>query len=397
MIYLLTVLTAVAWVGGIMYTPALPAIAADLQASSTDIQITFAVFMAGFAFGQLFYGPVSDRFGRRPILLVSLLIYGVGTVAVAVAPGLGALFAARALQAVGAAGGIVLGRAVVRDIVTFEGSAKGMAILNMGSSVAPALALVAGGTLVAVLGWRGLFWLTAAIILVFYIVAQLWLRETRPPAARTRHGVAEEFRGWLAFLRSRVFIAFCFSQAMLNGAIFAFMAGGPFFLIDTHGASPRMIGVLLALLPTGFMFGNLLSTQISKRISFNKQLSIGASLSATAAALMLGLFWFDSLGLAAIAALSFTYTLGVGLHTPNATAGAIEVNPRLSGTGSALYGFITFGTAAITTVVVGLVDGGGGGGLFALMLALALGGLLMTFAAVALSPWPVAGTGKTSS
>lgn len=126
----------------------------------------------------------------------------------------------------------------MRDIVTFEGSARGMAILNIGSSIAPALALVAGGALAASLGWRGLFWLTAAIIVVFYIAAHLWLRETRPPAARTRHGIADEFRGWLAFLRSRVFVAFSLSQGFFNGALFAFMAGGPFYLIDQFGISP---------------------------------------------------------------------------------------------------------------------------------------------------------------
>lgn len=397
MIYLLAVLTAVAWVGGIMYTPALPAIAAELQASNAEIQITLAVFMAGFAFGQLFYGPVSDRYGRRPILLVSLVVYGLGTVAVAVAPSLEALSAARALQALGAAGGVVLARAIVRDIVTFEGSARGMAILNIGSSVAPALSLVAGGALAASLGWRGLFWLTTGIIVVFYIAAHLWLRETRPPAARTRHGIADEFRGWLIFLRSRVFIAFSISQAFLNSAIFAFMAGGPFFLIDQFGASPGTVGILLALFPAGFLFGNLLSTLTGRQLSMANQLWAGASVSTVAGALFLVLHSVDSLSLVTIGVLSFTYAFGIGLHIPNATAAAIEVNPRLSGTGSALYGFITFGAAALSSLLVGFIDDGGGGGLFALMLALGAGGLLMTIVAVALSPRRLTGPGEISS
>ncbi len=395
MIYLLAVLTAVAWVGGIMYTPALPAVAAEFQTSNAEIQITLAVFMAGFAFGQLFYGPVSDRFGRRPILLVSLVIYGLGTVAVAVAPSLEVLSAARALQALGAAGGVVLARAIVRDIVTFEGSARGMAILNIGSSVAPALSLVAGGALAAFLGWRGLFWLTAAIIVVFYIAAHLWLRETRPPEQRTQHGIAEEFRGWLIFLRSRVFIAFSIAQAFLNSAIFAFMAGGPFFLIDRFGASTGTVGILLALFPTGFLFGNLLSTLISRQVSMANQLWGGALVATVAGALFLALHSVDALSLVTIGVLSFTYTFGIGLHIPNATAGAIEVNPRLSGTGSALYGFITFGAAALASVFVGFVDDGSGGGLFALMLALGAGGLLMTFVAIALSPRRLAGPDTT--
>ena len=396
MIYLLAVLTAVAWVGAIMYTPALPAIAAEFQASNAEIQITLAVFMAGFAFGQLFYGPVSDRFGRRRILLASLVIYGLGTVAVAVAPSLEVLSAARVLQALGAAGGVVLARAIVRDIVTSEGSARGMAILNIGSSIAPALALVAGGALADFLGWRGLFWLTAAIIVVFYIAAHIWLRETRPPAARTRHGIADEFRGWLAFLRSRVFVAFSLSQGFFNGALFAFIAGGPFYLIDQFGISPGAVGILLALFPTGFLFGNLLSTLTSRQISMANQLWVGALVSTASGALFLALHSVDGLSLLTIGVLSFTYAFGIGLHIPNATAGAIEVNPRLSGTGSALYGFITFGAAAVTSILVGLVDDGGGGGLFALMLALAVGGLLMTFVAVALSPWRLTGPGKTS-
>lgn len=397
MIYLLAVLTAVAWVGGIMYTPALPAIAEEFQTSNADIQITLAVFMAGFAIGQLFYGPISDRFGRRPILLASLVIYCLGTVAVALAPGLGVLSVARALQALGAAGGVVLGRAIVRDIVTFEGSARGMAILNIGSSVAPALSLVAGGALAAFLGWRGLFWLAAAIIVAFYIVAHLTIRETRPPDARTSHGIADEVRGWLSFLRSPVFIAFSISQALLNSAIFAFMAAGPFFLIERFDASPGTVGILLAMLPTGFLFGNLLSTLINRQVGMGTQMWVGALISTAAGALFLALHSIDSLGLVTIGALCFAYTFGIGLHIPNATAGAIEVNPRLSGTGSALYGFITFGAAALSSLFVGFIDDGDGGGLLAMMLALGLGGLLMTFLAIARSRKRIAEVQETPS
>ncbi len=397
MIYLLAVLTAVAWVGGIMYTPALPAVAAEFQASNAEIQVTLATFMAGFAIGQLAYGSVSDRFGRRPVLLISLVIYGVGTVAVALAPNLGLLSAARVLQAVGAAGGVVLARAVVRDIVTFEGAARGMAILNIGSSIAPALSLVAGGALAAFLGWRGLFWLSAGLIVIFYVVTHFALRETRPPELRTRPGFIDEVRGWLTFLRSRVFLTFAVSQALLNSAIFAFVAGGPFFLIDQLGASESMIGILLALFPTGFLFGNLLSTQISGRVSMSNQLWIGALISTVAGALFLALHSVDALGLVIIGVLSFTYTFGVGLHIPNATAGAIEVNPRLSGTGSALYGFITFGATALSSLLVGFIDDGSGDGLFALMLALGVGGLLMTFVAIAVAPSGLVRGRKASS
>ncbi len=386
MIYLLAVLAAVAWVGGIMYTPALPAVAAEFQASNAQIMVTVATFMAGFAIGQLFYGSVSDRFGRRPVLLISLVIYGVGTVAVALAPSLALLSAARVLQAVGAAGGVVLARAVVRDIVSFEGSARGMAILNIGSSIAPALSLIAGGALASYVGWRGLFWISAAIIVVFYVITHLALRETRPPELRTRPGLVDEIRGWLTFLRSRVFLAFAVSQALLNSAIFAFVAGGPFYLVDQFDASETMIGIILALFPTGFLFGNLLSTQISRRVGMSSQLWMGALISAIAGALFLTLHGADALSLVIIGVLSFTYTFGIGLHIPNATAGAIEVNPRLSGTGSALYGFITFGATAFSSLLVGYIDDGSGGGLFALMLALGVAGLLTTFVAIAVSP-----------
>ena len=392
MIYLLAILTAVAWVGGIMYTPALPAVAAEFGASKAEIGTTVAVFMAGFAIGQLFYGSVSDRYGRRPILLISLVIYGLGTVAVALAPSLTLLSAARVLQAVGAAGGVVLARAVVRDIVTSEGSARGMAILNIGSSIAPALSLIAGGALASYLGWRGLFWLTAAIIVIFYVLTHQALRETRPPEMRTKPGLADEIRGWIAFLRSRVFLAFAVSQALLNSAIFAFLAGGPFFLVDRFDASEPVIGILLALFPTGFLFGNLLSTLISKRAHMYTQLWMGALISTVAGALFLAVHSADALNLVIVGVLSFSYTFGVGLHIPNATAAAIEVNPRLSGTGSAIYGFITFGATALSSLLVGFIDDGGGG-LFALMLALGVAGLVMTFVAIAVSPPRVVRTG----
>ncbi len=386
MMLLLALLTAVAWIGGVMYTPAFPAVAQDLGVSDAEIQLTLTTFMAGLATAQLIYGPASDRFGRRPVLLFSLALFGLGSVAVALSPDVGFMAIARLFQAAGAAGGIVLTRAIVRDIHDFEGSVRGMAVLNIGSSMAPGIALLVGGALSVWLGWRSLFWMTAALVLILFVVTSLSLRETRATPTGPSQGSASSLFDLLGFLRSPLFMSYSLSQAFFTSTIFAFMAGAPFFLVAAFGVSTDGVGLLTALMPTGFIIGNVLSNRLSRRISMTRQLWIGGSVAAGTVVLFAVMHGSGLLSVYAVGVLAPLFTLGIGFNTPNATAGAIDVNPARAGTGSSLYGFISFGAAAPASFLVGVVDDGSGTGMFLLMMGFGIAGLLATLAAIALSP-----------
>jgi DHA1 family bicyclomycin/chloramphenicol resistance-like MFS transporter len=369
-----------------MYTPAFPAVAQELGVSDAEIQLTLTAFMAGIATAQLIYGPISDRFGRRPVLLASLVLTAVGTIAVALSPDVGFMAVARLVQASGAAGSIVLARAIVRDINDFEGSVRGMAVLNIGSSLAPAIALLIGGAIAAWFGWRSLFWISTALTLILLAATFFILRETRAESSRPKKGSTSTISDLLVFLKSPLFMSYSLSQAFLNSTIFAFMAGAPFYLVAAFDLSTDGIGLLTSLMPLGFIVGNVLSNRLNRHVAMTWQLVIGGLVAAGAALTLSVLHGTGILTVYWIAVLAPAYTLGVGFHIPNATAGAIEINPARAGTGSSLYGFISFGFAAPASFLVGVVDDGGGEGMFSLMLLLGMAGLIATLFAIAFHP-----------
>ncbi len=375
MLLLLAGLSAIGWIGGVMYTPAIPQLARDLGTDASSAQFTLTVFLAVFAVSQLIYGPLSDRYGRRWVLIGSLAIYGLGSVAVALAPTIEWMTLARVPQAFGAVGGTILARAIARDIWAFPQVRKPMALINSGATLAPLLSLVAGGFVANALGWQGIFWTTAVIAFVFLGIAIVFLPETHKVRDAAAYGGVRMLTNYGRLLRSPLFMSYALSQALLSGGIFGFMTGGPFVGIETLGVSSVGYVVLTALLHAGFMIGNLISSRVSGHVSIHPMVVTGCSLAAFAACLSFVIVLSGNLNIAILYPLMMVYTVGVGINIPNAMAGAIEVDPKIAGTGAALLGAFSFSFMALSSFFVGSLESGDGIGMTGMLAALSIPGV----------------------
>jgi len=359
---LLAALVALGPISTDLYLPSLPALARGFGASVGEVQLTLSVFLAGFAVAQLAYGPLSDRFGRRPVLLGGLVLYVAAGVACALAPSMGVLIAARGVQAVGACAGPVLARAIVRDVHGREGAARVLAYMAAAMALAPALGPILGGFVELWFGWRANF-----VLLVLYGAAGLaaaaaFLPETNaapdPLAARPMQILAN----YRALAGRRAYAGYVLACAFAYSGIFAFISGSSFVLVDGLGLGPQAYGFCFAAIVVGYMVGTLAAGRLTRRLGIDRMIAAGAAVSVLGGALLAGIAWAGVgsglAGAAAIVAPMMVYMVGTGLVMPNAMAGAVGPFPRLAGAASALLGFVQMTVAAGVGIAVGhLYDG----------------------------------------
>ena len=355
---LLSFLTALGPLSMDMYLPSLPDIARSLQAPVLNVQLTISSYLFGFAVGQIFYGPVSDRLGRKPVLLVALVLYAAATVACASAQSVHELIAARFIQALGGAGSIVLARAVVRDI--YSGARAGRELSLMGSitAFAPIVAPMIGGVLQTVFGWRAIFVLLVLFAGVSGAAAALLLPETlkESPAGRFSFaGMGELYRSVLVH---RGFLANLGILTTTFVGLFAWVSGAPIVMQGSvYGLSPLVFGVTFAIGAAGYMVGAYISARIVIRLGLDRTMGIGCATLAIgglimAAVVALGLtnvLWF-------VGAMTI-YLAGLGFALPTAMAGALTPFPDRAGTASSLMGFAQQSSAAIAAGCIGLYLG----------------------------------------
>ncbi len=386
MVAFLAALSAIAWIGGIMYTPGLPAIAEELQADRASIQFTLTVFMLTFAVVQLAYGPLSDRFGRRGVLLASLLLYTAGTIAVALSPNVAFLTAARVVQAAGGVGSLVLARAMVADLFEGDRVRRVLAIVNSGGSVAPVFALAAGGFAIAALGWRGIFWLAAGISLIFFFLALAFLKETHTNRDPALYGGRKLIQNLWRLLNTRAFMLYAIAPALINGPIFGFMTGTPFVLIETLHISPNDFGLILSLLPVGYIIGNMTGSRLPGTLGVGPPMVMGAAAS-TASALVLTVLALDGqLSVWALAVGMMVFSFGAGFLLPSSMAAALRIRPDLAGAASSLLGTIQLGIGGVASFVVGVVETGSGTGMVSAVFLMSLSGLVLALVSVFVLP-----------
>jgi DHA1 family bicyclomycin/chloramphenicol resistance-like MFS transporter len=355
---LLSFLTALGPLSMDMYLPSLPDIARSLQAPVLNVQLTISSYLLGFAVGQIFYGPVSDRLGRKPVLLVALVLYAVATVGCAAAQSIHGLIAARFVQALGGAGSIVLARAVVRDI--YSGARAGRELSLMGSitAFAPIIAPMIGGLLQTVFGWRAIFVLLVLFAAVSGAAAAFLLPETlkeRPPGRFTFAGMIGLYRSVLVH---RGFLANLGILTTTFVGLFAWVSGAPIVMQGSvYGLSPLVFGVTFAMGAAGYMAGAYIAARIVIRFGLDRTMGIGCATLAIgglvmAAVVALGLtnvLWF-------VGAMTI-YLAGLGFALPMAMAGALTPFPDRAGTASSLMGFTQQSSAAIAAGCIGLYLG----------------------------------------
>jgi DHA1 family bicyclomycin/chloramphenicol resistance-like MFS transporter len=350
---LLTLLVAAGAISTDLYLPSLPAIGRAFEADTAQVQLTLSVFLAGFAVSQIAYGPLSDRFGRRPILLGGLVIYLLATLACLLAPSIDWLIGARFMQATGACAGVVLGRAVVRDVHGREQAARMLSYMGMAMALAPALGPILGGLLQVWFGWRANF----AVLVGFGAACLLGVTIMLPETNRWRDSEATKpwriFANYRRLATDRAYLGYVLVCAFTYAGIFAFISGSSFVLIVGLGLSPDLYGLCFAAVVLGYMVGTFISGRLTLRIGLERLILAGAVVGALAGALSLALSLAGIFGVWPIIGPVFLFLIGAGLVLPNAMAGAIGPFPTMAGAASALLGFIQMSLAALVGIAVG--------------------------------------------
>ncbi len=348
---LLVAMTACGTLGMHIIIPALPATARALGMSIAAVQLTITLYLVGLAIGQLLYGPISDRFGRRPVLLAGLGLFTAASVLTAFAATPGVLITARILQSIGGCAGLVLGRAAVRDSATAERAAGQLALLTLVMSMVPAIAPAIGGYLTAYVSWRASYVLLAAIGAATLLASVIWLPETH----RSRISgtpISSVFIAYIRLLRSRAFCGYAIGGACSTTAFYAFMSASP-FIFENHLHRPTQeVGLYYLVLMGGVALGSFCANRVAGKIPNRLAMRIANALAIAGAgffALANVTGWETVPTIVGPVAL---FMVGAGMASPFALAGSVSVNPQAIGAASGMYGFIQMGYGMLCTVVV---------------------------------------------
>jgi len=330
--------------------PALPAIVAALGVSAGGAQLTVTLYLLGLAAGQLIYGPLSDRFGRRPVLLAGLAIYALASTAAAFAPSLEWLIVERVVQALGGCAGLVVGRAIARDNVTGHHAIRRLALLVMAMSIGPALAPLLGAQLVLHFGWRSILYVLAVAGVLTVAAAAILMPETH-----VRHGsrsARQYATSYAALARSRMFLAYAIGGASGTTSFYAFIAASPFLLMQDLGVSPAAFSAIYVTILMGIAVGGLLASILASRLPAEVVLRTAGGLLVGSAVALAVAYASGAMTAEVVTVLMLVYVVGAALTSPYALAGAVEIEPEFAGAASGLYGFGQMAYGSLATAVV---------------------------------------------
>lgn len=338
-----------------MYLPGLPALERALDTDSGGVQRTLSVFFLGLAIGQLVLGPMSDRYGRRGPLLVGNLLFIGASVACALAPSIDSLIAARFVQAVGACAGMVISRAMVRDLFEPREGARVMSLLMLVTGVAPILAPLLGGYILTVFDWRAIFWLMAGIAALAMIAARLWLHETRGPQPDMRLTLGSALRVYANLATTRRYMGYALASGFGLGGLFSYIAASPFVFIDLYHLSPQAFGWVFGINAVGIIGFSQVNRALLRRFTLDEVLIVGLFVMAGAGLLLLVCAAFAIGGIWGVWLPLFLYITSLGAVLPNAGASAMAAEAHRAGSAAALMGTLQFGLGAGTSSLVSLL------------------------------------------
>lgn len=358
LVILLTSLVMVGQMSTSMYLPSMPSVTDDLGADPGDVKLTMTVFLAAFAAAQLFFGPLSDRIGRRPALFVGLALYLIGTAACMLAPNLTILIGGRFVQGFGACAGPAIARAIVRDRYERADAARILAYIGMAMAVGPALGPVLGGLLQVHFGWRANFLALVLFGLAVWAAAAASLSESlrmRDPDALSPTRL---IRNYAALLGSRVFVGNMMVTAFIFGGMFSYATGVPFVLIDQLKMSPDLFGTVFIFTMIGSVTGATIASRAAARVSGDTMTAIGGATALLGGMLMLIPMLLDVVTPATVVGSMMIFMVGFGIAAPNSRAGAMAPFPQIAGAASALIGFAEMAMAALgSSLIAALYDG----------------------------------------
>lgn len=358
LVLVLGALTAFSAMSIDMYLPAFPQIARDLGIPLGTVQLSISAFLFGSAAGQLFYGPLADRWGRRIPLLIGLAIYILSAIGCAcVHTGEGLLFW-RMVMAVGGGAGMVISRAVVRDLYDTVEAARMFSLLMLVMGAAPILAPLAGGQILLITGWRGIFGFLGVFGLVSLCASMVYLPESLPVERRVRRGFTEMSAIYGSFLRDRGYIRYAIALGCVAGINFSYISGVPFFFIELHGVSPQHFGIFFGVNGCGLICASQVNRRLLRRFSARRILNMAFTVNAASAVLLTVSVIFGAGGFPVQVILIFICLCMTGLLYPNVTALALAPFRQTAGSASALLGTIQYTLGAIAGALVGMLHSG---------------------------------------
>ncbi len=350
---LLAALSAIGPLTTDMYLPSLPDIARQLHASTAQVQLTISAYLIGFAVGQIFYGPVSDRHGRKPVLMAAMALYCVASLACALSTSIEMLIVARAFQALGGSGGIVLARAIVRDIYAGARAGRELSLIGSVMALAPVLAPIAGGLLQTGFGWRAVFVALVAAGLLGAGIVWLLLPETLNTRAAEPVSLASMGRSYRVVARNPAYLAYLGITSASYAGLFAWISGAAFVLQNLYGLTPFDFGVAFAIGSIGYMTGSALAARIVVRLGLDGMLGIGGCACAAGGLGMVAAVAFGLTSSLSLVLPVAIYLAGLGMVLPQGIAGAMTPFPERAGAASSLFGFVQQSAAALCGAAVG--------------------------------------------
>lgn len=339
-----------------MFLPALPAIQKDFATTAGTAQLALTLAMVAMGVATLVFGPVSDRFGRKPVLLAGIAFYIVGSIVVAVSETVPLLLVGRVVQAGGASAGIVLARAMARDVFGFAQSIRVVSYLTMAMVVAPTLAPAIGGVVADSLGWRAAFWIMCAVGAVALVGVALGLAETNP--ARAPGGWRGLVEGCRRLVVSRRYLGYSLLSTASFCVFFSFLAAAPYLMAEVLHRPARDYGFWFMPVAGIFIFGTWLSTRFLDRFGADRLIRFGTFATFGIVAAVVPLYLLLPLSPALLFLPAVAFSLAQGFVIPNCQASAVNVEPRYAGAGSGLVGFIGMAASAVVAQIVAeLADG----------------------------------------
>ncbi len=371
--FTLVVMAATSALAMNIFLPSLPTIATYFDTEYRIAQLLVPVFLTATAVLQLFIGPMSDRYGRRPILLGAYTVFIVSTVAAIFVPTIELLLVCRVFQAFSAAG-MVLSRAVVRDTVEhIDDAASRIGYVTMGMSLVPMIAPTIGGFLDELYNWQATFWFTAGFGTLALALVYFDLGETNSNPSPT---MLSQVKNYPELLRSRRFWGYALTAAFTSGAFFAFIGGGPYIATEYLELSPSTYGIYFGLVAMGYMGGNYLSGRYSRVVGTNRMMLYGSVIAVIGIFASIGLFAAGYIHPISLFLPAGLLGIGNGMTLPNANAGMVSIRPHLAGSASGLGGTLQIGGGALMAVVAAAVLYPGSGPnplLYVMMLSAVLG------------------------
>ena len=350
---LLMTMTAVGSMALNILVPAVPRLVEALASDKETVQLTISLYIAGLAIAQLLTGPLSDRFGRRPVILAGFALATCAGLACTAMTNVYGLIAMRMLQALGGATGVAIGRAIIRDMFDRERSAQMISIVASAMAIAPMISPLIGGLIETFFGWKAIFLFAATLSFIVFIWTWRTLPETRSRdselVARTKF-----FATVASLVKNPRFVGYILSAALGSGAFFIYVGAGPHVIITMMGRSSAEYGLWFIPTAGGYIIGNMITSRIAMRIGLEWSILWGNVINMAGALAGIALLpWIDALGPLVVVIPAAVMGIGNGVILPNAIAGAVSIRPQVAGTASGSLGFTQMSFGALTTQFAG--------------------------------------------